>query len=136
MRTIKYIAVHCTGTKQDTSVSSILTYWKTHLGWKNPGYHFIVNRHGKITELQPIEKPSNGVRGYNSQTINISYIGGIDSNGVVGDTRTPAQKIALLAKITELKRNFPDAIIQGHRDFPNVAKTCPNFEAKEEYGLL
>jgi N-acetylmuramoyl-L-alanine amidase len=28
---------------------------------------------------------------------------------------------------------FPNAIIQGHKDFPNVAKACPSFDAKAEY---
>jgi hypothetical protein len=43
MRNIKYIAVHCTATPQTTSIDSIKNYWKTNLGWKMPGYHFIQN---------------------------------------------------------------------------------------------
>ncbi|MGV4413868.1 N-acetylmuramoyl-L-alanine amidase [Chryseobacterium sp. T1] len=133
MRTIKYIAVHCTATPQTTSISSISNYWKTSLKWRMPGYHFIVNPDGEIVQLLPIEQVSNGVGGLNSQIINISYIGGIDKNGKPIDNRTDAQKKALLAKLKELKKHFPKAIIQGHRDFPNVKKACPSFNAKKEY---
>ena len=44
-----------------------------------------------------------------------------------------AQKAALLFVLKELKRSYPNAIICGHRDFPNVKKACPCFEAKGEY---
>lgn len=133
MRNIKYIAVHCSATQPTATVSSIQNYWKTQLGWKNPGYHFIIKADGEIVSLLPIEQVSNGVQGFNSVTINICYIGGIDPSGKPKDTRTPAQKQSLLSKLKELKKKFPNAIIQGHRDFPNVKKACPSFDAKTEY---
>lgn len=133
MRKINFIAVHCTATAQTATVSSIQNYWKNTLKWKMPGYHFIVKPNGEIVELLSIDKVSNGVGGWNSQIINISYIGGIDKNGKPTDNRTDAQKKALLSKVKELKKQFPNAKIQGHRDFPKVAKACPSFDAKKEY---
>ena len=133
MRNIEYIAVHCTATAQTATVSAIQNYWKNNLKWKMPGYHFIVKPDGEIVELLSIDKVSNGVYGWNSKIINISYIGGIDKNGKPLDNRTDAQKKALLAKLKELKKQFPNAKIQGHRDFPKVAKACPSFDAKKEY---
>ncbi len=133
MRNIKYIAVHCTATSQTTAISSIKNYWEKNLGWKMPGYHFIVKPDGEIVQLLDISKVSNGVKGFNSETINISYIGGVDSNNKPLDNRTEAQKKFLLQKLKELKKLFPNAKIQGHRDFPKVAKACPSFDAKKEY---
>lgn len=133
MRIIKYLAVHCTATSQKTSISAIQSYWKNQLGWKMPGYHFIIRPDGEIVNLLPIEQVSNGVQGFNSKTINISYIGGVDAKNVPLDTRTPQQKASLLKLLKELKQKFPTAIIQGHRDFPNVKKACPSFDAKNEY---
>jgi N-acetylmuramoyl-L-alanine amidase len=133
MRIIKFLAVHCTATSQNTSISAIQSYWKNQLGWKMPGYHFIIKPDGEIVNLLPIEQVSNGVKGFNSETINISYIGGVDSKNVPLDTRTPQQKASLLKLLKELKQKFPTAIIQGHRDFPNVKKACPSFDAKKEY---
>lgn len=136
MRKIEYIAVHCTATAQTATVSSIQNYWRKNLGWKMPGYHFIVKPDGEIVKLLDVSEISNGVKGWNSKTINISYIGGIDSKGKPKDTRTDAQKKSLLLKLKELKKQFPNAVIQGHRDFPKVAKACPSFDAKTEYKNL
>lgn len=132
-RQINYIAVHCTATPQTTSIDSIRNYWKTNLKWKMPGYHFIVKPDGEIVQLLDINKVSNGVLGHNHEIINISYIGGVDKNNKAIDNRTEAQKKALLEKLTELKKQFPNAIIQGHRDFKGVKKDCPSFNAKKEY---
>jgi N-acetylmuramoyl-L-alanine amidase len=133
MRTIKYIAVHCTATAQTATVENIQKYWQEHLGWTMPGYHFIIKPNGEIAHLLDIEKVSNGVKGFNSETINISYIGGVDAKNIPKDTRTDAQKVTLLKLLKELKIKFPKAIIQGHRDFPNVKKACSSFDAKSEY---
>ena len=128
MRDIKHIVCHCTATDQDAKVESILHYWSHNLGWSNPGYHFLIEPNGKINNLQPIEKPSNGVRGYNSHSIHVSYIGGKDV-----DDRTHEQKESIRAVVRVMKSMFPDAKILGHRDFPNVAKSCPRFDAIEEF---
>jgi hypothetical protein len=58
---------------------------------------------------------------------------GVDAKGKAIDNRTPQQKAALLQVITEWKRLYPNAIIQGHHDFPKVKKACPSFNAKAEY---
>lgn len=133
MRLIKYIAVHCTATAQSATVENIQKYWREHLKWTMPGYHFIIKADGTVVNLLPIEKVSNGVAGFNSKLINVCYVGGIDGAGKPKDNRTPQQKEALLKLLKELKQKFPTAIIQGHKDFPNVKKACPSFDAKNEY---
>ena len=136
MRNIKYIAVHCTATAQTATVSAIQNYWKKNLGWKMPGYHFIVLPDGTAVQLLPIEEVSNGVQGFNSVLINIAYLGGVDAKNKPLDNRTPQQKATLLELLKKYKKQFPKAIIQGHRDFPNVKKACPSFDAKKEYQSL
>jgi N-acetylmuramoyl-L-alanine amidase len=135
MRTITHIVVHCTATPQTTTVASIQRYWRENLKWKSPGYHFLIEANGTIHNLQPINLPSNGVAGHNANSIHVSYIGGVNGQKAV-DNRTEAQKTALLTILTDLKKQFPNAIIQGHRDFPKVAKACPSFDAKKEYATL
>jgi len=126
MREIKYIVLHCTATDQDAKVDSIVKYWKERMDWKNPGYHFIIDKYGRVRQLQPLGKPSNGVRGYNSNSIHISYIGGKDE-----DDRTSPQKLVMEGLVKSLHSVFPNAEILGHRDFPGVSKSCPNFDVKE-----
>ena len=81
------------------------------------------------------------MKGFNSVTVNIAYTGGMD--GV--DNRTDEQKKSLVTLLKLLRKRYPDAVIQGHRDFsPDLngngkieksewIKMCPSFDAKAEY---
>ena len=140
MRKIKYIAVHCTAGSQKSTVNDLLAEFRKK-GWKAPGYHYVITADGKIHQLLDTEKVSNGVKGYNSVTVNIAYTGGMD--GV--DNRTDEQKKSLIILLKLLRKRYPDAVIQGHRDFsPDLngngkieksewIKMCPSFDAKTEY---
>jgi len=130
MREIKFLVLHCTAGPQSQSIKSIQDYWKNELGWKSPGYHYIIQPNGIAVSLQPIEKPSNGVAGYNSNSIHISYIGGVDGKGNPVDNRTPEQIKTQIFLLSKFKKMFPQAEIKGHRDFPGVKKACPSFDVK------
>lgn len=138
MRKIERIFVHCTAGPQTQTIETIKNYWKVHNKWKNPGYHYIIKPDGEIVQLQDESKSSNGVAGYNSTSINVCYIGGVDKQGRPVDNRTDAQKASLIRILTQLKSRYPDAEILGHREIwgQNPAKwkkACPCFSAKEEY---
>jgi N-acetylmuramoyl-L-alanine amidase len=134
-RKIDYIVIHCTATSQDANVSSIQRYWKDVLKWKSPGYHILIEADGTRNYLQPFDRPANGVRGFNQNSIHISYIGGIDAQGKAIDNRTEAQKKSIITAIKSaiVWSENGNVIIQGHRDFSNVKKDCPSFNAKNEY---
>jgi len=132
MREIKYIVIHCTATQPNTKKESILNYWKNTLKWKSVGYHRLIDANGIIHELARYEQVTNGVKGYNSESIHFSYIGGVDEYNNPKDTRTLKQKESLLYLIKQAKKQFPNAIVQGHRDF-GANKACPSFDAKSEY---
>lgn len=133
MRDIKFIVIHCTATPQDTKIQSIISYWRKVLGWKNNGYHFIIDKNGNTSKITPIDKIANGVKNQNANSIHIAYIGGIDNKGHSIDNRTLKQKESLLYYLRDLKRKFPKAEILGHRNFPEVKKDCPCFNAAKEY---
>jgi hypothetical protein len=60
----------------------------------------------------------------------VCYVGGLAKDGKTAkDTRTDAQKAALVKLITELRRQFPNATLHGHREFAN--KACPCFDVTE-----
>jgi N-acetylmuramoyl-L-alanine amidase len=132
MRKIDFICVHCSATPQTTTIASIQNYWRNNLQWRSMGYHVCIEANGKINRLAPDEAICNGVAGFNSVSLHVSYIGGVDAKGKAIDNRTPQQKAALLQVIIEWKRLYPNAIIQGHRDF-GAKKSCPCFDAKAEY---
>lgn len=144
MRRIKYIAVHCTASHQSQTIESLKQEFR-HKGWANPGYHYVVSPDGKITQLLDEDKISNGVKGFNSVSVNVAYIGGIDTNDKPIDNRTEEQKQSLRSLLKMLHKKYPAAVIQGHRDFsPDLnrdgritsneyIKACPCFDAKAEY---
>lgn len=110
-------------------------------GWKNPGYHYVVFPDGKVEQLLPESEVSNGVQGYNSTSINIAYVGGINNKGRAIDNRTDLQKAALLGLLEGLKLRYPNAHIMGHRDIwgkdsSKWRKQCPCFDAEAEYAHL
>ncbi len=143
MRKIKYLVVHCTATPVTTTIENIQRYWKEALGWKNPGYHYIIKRDGEIVQVNDEEKIANGVAGNNKNAIHISYIGGIDRKGKPLDNRTEEQTRSLYNKLVELAAKYPDATILGHRDFSpdkngdgviqyyEWIKYCPCFDVRE-----
>jgi N-acetylmuramoyl-L-alanine amidase len=135
MREIKYIVIHCTATQPNTKKEAILNYWKNTLKWKTVGYHRLIDANGVIHELAKYEQITNGVKGYNSESIHFSYIGGIDESARPKDTRTIKQKESLLYLVKQAKKQFPNAIVQGHRDF-GANKACPSFDAKSEYKAI
>jgi N-acetylmuramoyl-L-alanine amidase len=136
MRKIDYIVIHCTATQPNTKKEAILSYWKNTLKWKTVGYHRLIDANGVIHELAKFEQITNGVKGYNSNSIHFSYIGGIDESGRPKDTRTLKQKESLLYLVKQAKKQFPNAIVQGHKDFKGVVKACPSFEAKNEFKAI
>ena len=126
MREIKYIVLHCTATPKNTTVQSILNHWRNVLGWKSPGYHYIITPNGTEVQLADISKQTNGVKGYNKNSIHISYIG-----GKFGDDRTSDQKRTMAQLVRKFRVIYPKAEILGHCDFPGVTKLCPNFNVKQ-----
>lgn len=140
MRDIRRIFIHCTAGSQKQTLQDLLKEFKAK-GWTNPGYHYVVFPDGKVEQLLDEDKVSNGVQGYNSTSINIAYVGGIDSKGRSVDNRTDDQKRVLRDLLGSLKNKYPNAHIMGHRDIwgkdkSKWKKMCPCFDAEAEYAYL
>ncbi|MDO6388985.1 N-acetylmuramoyl-L-alanine amidase [Pontibacter sp. BT731] len=129
MRKIDNLVIHCTATVQTAKVESIQRYWRDTLKWRSSGYHVIIEANGNIVRLAEDSAVCNGVAGHNSNSLHVSYIGGIDAKGKGLDNRTPQQKVALWQVIKAWKQKYPNAKVLGHRDFPSVKKECPSFDA-------
>jgi N-acetylmuramoyl-L-alanine amidase len=143
MRKINKIVIHCTATLPSATAQNILKGWRAK-GWTSNGYHWLVDRHGIATRLQDDELVSNGVKGHNSRSIHLCYIGGL-VKGKPTDTRTVEQKETLKMLIDEYLVKYPNSEVLGHRDLspdldkdgivePNEwVKSCPCYEVKKEY---
>ena len=136
MRSINLIVIHCSATRENRPfpVTSLIACHQARFGFT--GYHYYITRNGQIYQTRHENLPGAHVRHYNQHSIGICYEGGLDKHGRPEDTRTPEQKAALRALLKNLKADYPDAKILGHRDFPNVRKECPCFDAQTEYADL
>ena len=136
MRPINKIIVHCTATPEGRAhtVKDVDT-WHRQRGFNGIGYHYLIGLNGEVWEGRPIEKAGAHTECYNSSSIGIAYVGGMDKEMKnPKDTRTQAQKDSLAKLLKELVIKFPNAEIYGHRDF--AKKACPSFDAKEEYKII
>lgn len=144
MRTINEIIVHCAATREgaDYDVKNI-DYWHKSKGWAGCGYHYVIKLDGTIQQGRQESVVgahcATKIQGtnitHNTHSIGVCYIGGCAADGVTPkDTRTDAQKAALITLLKQLRKKYPDAKIYGHRDFSS--KPCPCFDAKSEYASL
>lgn len=132
MRLINLIIVHCSATKEGVPFRAAdIRRWHLERGFQDIGYHYVVRLDGTIETGRPLSEVGAHCRGYNAHSIGVCYIGGLDLHGRPKDTRTPAQKAALLSLLKKLKAQFPKASIHGHCEFAN--KACPCFDARAEY---
>jgi N-acetylmuramoyl-L-alanine amidase len=135
---VDFIAIHCTATPEGHDFKAAdIDRWHRAKGWLKIGYHFVIDLDGNVEKGRPEDQPGAHVEGFNSRSIGVVYVGGVAADGKTPkDTRTPAQKASLLKLLKELKGRHPSALIQGHYQFPKVAKACPSFDAKAEYAHL
>ena len=137
MKDVLYIVVHCTDTRVNQKVTvGDIRNWHLARNFADIGYHWVIDQEGNILKGRDEKYAGEHVKHYNQHAIGVCYIGGMDEQGRYADTRTPAQKAALHYLLEELKDTYPQAKIVGHRDFPNVAKPCPCFDAQSEYARI
>lgn len=132
MRKIDKIIIHCAATPEGVNFSvSQIDAWHRQRGFQCIGYHFVIYRNGSIHHGRPIDMPGAHCTGHNAHSIGICYIGGCAADGKTPkDTRTQAQRAALVKLVRELRSQFPHASVHGHNEF--AAKACPSFNVQNE----
>ena len=137
-REIKLLVIHCSATRCNAPFN-VEQLRQCHLqrGFKDIGYHFYITRNGELHHCRPVAEIGAHVRGFNRHSIGICYEGGLDENGKPADTRTRAQRFALLDLLTILKHQYPEAQILGHYQLSaTIHKACPVFDARKEYSKI
>ena len=153
VRMINQIAVHCTATKEGVKVTMAdIDAWHKDRGFKKQklsghycGYHYVIALDGEIMCGRDLSEIGAHVKDYNSHSIGVCYVGGLNKNMKECDTRTPEQKEALVWLIGTLKHRLNIKTVKGHRDYsPDTnnngiieefewIKSCPCFDAIPEY---
>ena len=95
------------------------------------GYHYVIRRDGTVEEGRPIDQPGAHAKGYNSTSIGICLVGGINKDGKSEANYTPVQWGTLLELVLKLAKSYhiPRNRIIGHNQV--AAKDCPCFKVPE-----
>lgn len=132
MRSVAFIILHCSATRCDRRYT-FEDCKRDHIKnrkFKDIGYHYYIEKDGTVHKGRPEEMVGAHCVTRNRHSIGVCYEGGLDENGIDADTRTEAQKDALLDLLIQLHRRYPQAVIMGHNEF-NPLKPCPCFDAEE-----
>lgn len=141
MSQIKRLVVHCSDSTWGTVEE--IDKWHKARGWRGIGYNLVIyngfltstrfdlETNGRIVQGRPIDmntyleglETGAHAMGFNDSSIGICLIG--KSNF------TRAQFESLHALITLWDKIIPGLEVLGHRDLPEVKKTCPGFDARE-----
>lgn len=141
----RYLVVHGAWTPpgMDIGVETIRG-WHLKREFDDVGYHYVIRRDGIVENGRPLGNVGAHVRGYNRGSVGICLIGGkpAAADGVPEDAKdwlwefnyTRPQMVGLEKLLTGLKKLYPEAIILGHTDFPDVDKLCPGFNVRAWWG--
>lgn len=130
MRKIDEIIIHCSATSEGKAFTvQDIDRWHRERGFNGIGYHYVIYLDGSIHKGRPVEEIGAHCLGHNAHSIGVCYVGGLAKNGKTSkDTRTPAQRAALLSLVKDLLLEFSGATVHGHREFAN--KDCPCFDVQ------
>lgn len=135
---VKWIVVHYSATpiEQDFSAADIDEMHKRR-GFRKIGYHFFIRKSGLVEKGRHLSREGRfeqgaHSKGENDASIGICYEGGVvmDDPNTGFDTRTEAQKEAMVKLINDLLVRFPNAAVVGHKDMPGAATQCPGFDVR------
>ena len=138
MRKISLIVIHCSATREDKELTAFdLDTMHRRRGFNGTGYHYYIRKDGTVHLTRPVERIGAHVKGFNANSIGICYEGGLNEDGKPADTRTAAQRFALIDLLTILRHQYPEAQIAGHYQLSaSIHKACPCFDPKKEYSGL
>ena len=131
-RPISEIIVHCTATPEGRDVTAAdVRAWHRAQGWSDIGYHALVRLDGTVEMGRPEAQVGAHVIGHNVGTLGVVYAGGLGPDWQPKDTRTQAQREALMAVCRAWLVKYPSiGKISGHRDY--APKACPSFDVSSD----
>jgi N-acetylmuramoyl-L-alanine amidase len=142
MRPLNEIIIHCTATRPDwwsqrstaDKVAEVKRWHVEDRGWKDIGYHFLIDRNGYTVNGRPLDQIGAHTVGKNIGTIGIALFGGHGSaaDDKFADHFTPDQDQSLRALLVRLMKQYPSIkTISGHNQ--HAAKACPGFSVPSWY---
>jgi N-acetyl-anhydromuramyl-L-alanine amidase AmpD len=112
-------------------------------GWEGIGYALVIKRNGRIETGEDLKKAGAHAKGWNSKSVGVCLIGGVDNKGNAKNNFTKAQWQAAKHVYEFLTLLYPTAVHVGHRDLSDdvdndgriqrheFMKDCPCFSVKQ-----
>ena len=132
---VREIILHCSATRPEwlgtaplaAKVAEIRRWHMQDRGWRDIGYHWLIDRDGSRIAGRAETEIGAHVEGHNAGTIGISLIGGFGSAATDKFSQhfTAAQDAALRQLMREIFARTRIEKIRGHNDY--AAKACPGF---------
>jgi N-acetyl-anhydromuramyl-L-alanine amidase AmpD len=129
------IILHCSDTRPDwmaghtlaEKVAEIRRWHVQQHGWRDIGYHWVIDRDGSVAPGRRETVIGAHVEGHNRGTIGICLLGGF---GTLADNMfamnfTTAQAAAMRRLVADIKVRTAIRKVSGHNDYS--AKACPGF---------
>ncbi len=119
---IKYIVIHHSGAKRDSSPHEIADYHVGTLGWPGIGYTYVCSQGGELYRTGDLTEVRYNVAAHNRECVGICLPGDWTS-----EAPPLAQQWAAARVVAFLKAKLPWAEVKGHRDvaLPEYATACP-----------
>lgn len=137
--TVRYpvteIILHCADTRPEwmagrptsEKVAEIRRWHVEQRGWRDIGYHWVVDRDGATAPGRRETEIGVHVEGHNRGTIGICLLGGYGASAgdLFASNFTNAQAGALMRLIVEIRGRTKIGKVSGHNDY--ARKACPGF---------
>lgn len=126
----KLIIVHCSATPPGMNIGRReINEWHLNKGWSGIGYHYVIRRDGSVELGRDIEEIGAHAEGYNSVSVGVCLVGGVNDKKIPEANYTEAQWKTLVTLLKKLKKKYPSARIIGHNEV--AKKACPSFNVQK-----
>lgn len=132
------IILHCAGTRAEwmvghplaEKVAEIRRWHVQQRGWRDIGYHWVVDRDGAAALGRRETEIGAHVESHNRGTFGICLLGGYGATAddPFAKNFTEAQAVAAKRLIAEIKGRTAIRKVSGHNDY--AAKACPGFRVR------
>jgi len=130
-KTTDLIVVHSSATPPTMDIgAATIDEWHRERGFDMIGYHVVIRREGVIEYGRALDIQGAHVKGYNSRSIGVCVVGGVDSTMEEENNFTEEQFSTLERVLTALQGLFPEAVVVGHRDIAYNNTSCPSFDVQ------
>ena len=129
------IILHCADTRPDwmagrplpEKVTEVRRWHVQQRGWRDIGYHWVIDRDGKVAPGRPETEIGAHVEGHNRGTIRIWLLGayGASADDPFEKNFTAAQRAAVTKLIAEFNGRTAIRKVSGHNEY--AVKACPGF---------